>query len=82
MSQLIERIKECQTRYMLCFCGFTEDEHFIRYSDPKIPDMYDYNVLSLKQDLSGALLERLCMVELRKCRLEKKTFLLESEENH
>ena len=75
MKELIEKIKECQTRYMLLFCSFTEDEHFIRYSDPKLPDMYDYNVLALKKDIQWPLLQKLCEEELRKVRLEKGTFL-------
>jgi spore maturation protein CgeE len=74
MKDLIEKIKECQKRYMLCFCIFTEDEHFIRYSDPKLPDMYEYNALFPKKDLPGPLLDKLCREELRRRRQENITF--------
>lgn len=58
---LNESIKNCELEYIKCFSDYYEGEHFIRFNDNKLVDMYKHNYTYIKEDVNesnlGSIIE-------------------------
>lgn len=67
-----DKYKSLEHQYVKHFSKNSEDEHFIRYKDDKLPDMYMHNFILLKEDINPLLfLEN----EIKNRKEANKTFL-------
>lgn len=66
MKEILDKVLECEDKYMENFCTYIDEGNYRRYFDDKLRDMYDHNFIKLNYDLDNNEVENIIKAETNK----------------